>query len=147
MTSCGECLFLTNENFCQLAKTTVNISEGCALGKNRESVKQCSKCGNMILGTVTYDSKTLQPSCEACASLSGTCEGCSSSNYCAFMEDPNPLPQISVRTIRQGNVIIQKQGVNPDRVKATCLNGCPCADEKLGCLRQYGNCNKFEAII
>lgn len=63
--------------------------------------------------------------CFDCYSKLSTCFGCKHGQYCAFEQDPSPIPKITVQTIRQGNMVGQIQIKNPERIKI-CCTGCPC---------------------
>jgi hypothetical protein len=148
--SCGECLFLTSDNLCQRIQSKIEYQEdihNCPLYLNKESAQFCKICGRPILSGATYDMNTLETFCAECSSKYGTCALCAKAQYCAFQEDPNPLPKQVLKTFQKGPMVVQQQIPNPDRIAATCAQSCSCYSQELGCLRQYGNCNKFETII
>ena len=53
------------------------------------------------------------------------------------------LPIVVMKRFQQGNMMIQKQVINPDRVKEICIDACECWDGE-GCARRdFGVCAKY----
>jgi hypothetical protein len=89
--------------------------------------------------------------CPRCANAP-RCSTCIHS-YCAFQQDTNcQEPPMVMRQMRQGNMIVQQQVMNPKRVEATCRQGCPCfnedgLDDGSFCRRQDEcGCEKYHTI-
>ena len=130
---------------CQLTGSTINLNKDfCSHHTNY--LDKCSLCGNFIPSpaAILQDGRVL---CASCASSSGTCARCSNSTYCAFEQDPSPIPKVIQKEIRQGNIISVTQVRNPERVRITCQNNCPCFSEEFSCLREYGTCGKHKDIL
>lgn len=104
----------------------------------------CDRCGAQIPKeqTIYEDGYVI---CVRCQSFNGTCQICANRYECKFETDLNPLPKQIQQTIQQGNMIMQTVTINPERVKATCVNGCTCyGGEKLGChMQQDGTCGNY----
>lgn len=150
MKDCKNCLFLSDSSFCLRIQGTISFPDevhNCPFYINKESARICRICGQSILASATYDSVAFLTFCPTCSAKYGTCELCKNAVTCAFEEDPNPLPKVIMKTFKQGNMVIQQQVQNPERIAETCGKLCHCYSEEFGCLRQYGNCNKFETII
>ena len=102
----------------------------------------CACCGRNAIAVVNPDGTGL---CANCYQYCNTCRLCASSVYCAFEQDPSPLPKQVMQTIHQGNAVMQRPIMNPERVKALCPS-CSCYDMELGCLRQYGTCGGYKEV-
>lgn len=83
--------------------------------------------------------------CEHCYSYRGTCATCAKNTDCLFESDPSPLPKVTVQTTRQGNMTIQQQVINPERVAITCAKGCSCYCDG-ECARQLNFCTSYTAV-
>ena len=108
-------------------------------------MNNCEICGQPIgrlAGTILeQDSKEVwHIYCARCAELLKTCQACSAP--CEFETNPDPMPKVVMKTIKQGNMVMQAQVMNPDRVNKFCPN-CFCYDEDNGCKRQFNiGCDK-----
>lgn len=70
----------------------------------------------------------------------GTCAICANSLTCAFETDPSPLPKAIIQETRQGNMTMQMQVRNPERIKITCAQGCKCYSADGFCERESNTC-------
>ena len=112
----------------------------------------CVNCGrpiSVVTDTVVSvnDEGSARIVCKECASMFGHCHMCQHNIPCAFVNDPDPMPQMKIitRQMRQGNAtfVEQKQVPNGDRIKKFCIDGnCPCyngdAENPLCC--RFGGC-------
>ena len=109
---------------------------------------KCENCGRQPLANtdtvvVPLDEGGARIFCKQCYSLFGHCHMCQHNTSCAFQTDPDPMPQFIMQTARKqtpmGTQIIQRQVMNPERVKKFCTP-CKCnfASEEDGqfCCRQ-----------
>lgn len=82
-------------------------------------------------------------SCMNCFKQFYTCAMCENAQYCAFEQDPSPLPRQVQQTIQRGPMIMQTTVKNPERVKQFCFP-CKCFDQdELICLRIDGWCKSY----
>jgi hypothetical protein len=106
--------------------------------KHADEIILCDICGNPLLGStyVEYDGDgELRQYCERCHQAFQTCQLCPSFQKCEYMTNPDPMPKVVMKTVRQGHMQMQTQVMNPDRVNKFCLV-CGCYDKELGCKRQ-----------
>lgn len=78
--------------------------------------------------------------CQNCAAQRHSCNFCTHGGECSFQTDPSPLPKVITQTTQNGNMIIQQQVLNPERVEITCKKFCDCFSPDFGCLRQFNTC-------
>lgn len=142
MRLCKNCYFGGNETCARITGLQINQeSQACPLYLHRDSVKICDCCRRAIIDTVIYDEdKAL---CEDCSSKYNTCATCRRSLQCAFETDPSPIPPVIMKQTRNGNMVMQSQVMNPERIAITCAKGCLCFDTATqSCKRQtQGFCN------
>ena len=137
---CGKC-HLYQGGTCALTQKPVEVKDFC---KNYTShINGCDICGRGILkGAIIYNNHIY---CQNCLSLLGTCADCRKGQNCAFNEYQGPLQKIVMMQQRQGNMIMQTQGRNPEVVKITCQN-CDCFSNG-NCLRETSKwCEKHEEL-
>ena len=77
----------------------------------------------------------LRTVCSRCNSLRGTCGRCAYGDDCAFFQEEDGLPQMVMKTIQQGIMIVQQQVPNPERIEKYC-KVCNCWDDEYGCFKQ-----------
>jgi hypothetical protein len=115
--------------------------------KHTEEFTLCNMCGSPIIGgsyVEVIEDKVFQY-CERCNAAIGTCATCKTAMDCKFETDTScPLPKVVMKTVRQGNMMMQVQAKNEERIKVVCPS-CNCWDEENGdCLREFAvGCNKF----
>lgn len=108
----------------------------------------CPMCGQPIQqgGVFLHEAPHLLL-CDNCGLNFWTCLSCKfSEKKCEFLANPNHLPPIITKTIRQGNMILQQQMMNPDLINETCKAGCRCWNaETETCLKQaLHSCDRHE---
>ena len=103
----------------------------------------CGVCGNKTL-EVIVDSVAKLLICPNCYVRLSTCYGCQHGQYCAFEQDPTPIPKVVIQTIRKGNMITQMQVKNPERIKI-CCSGCVCYIND-SCERENSYCSAYKFI-
>lgn len=89
--------------------------------------------------------------CGRCKALFNTCNVCVHGAHCAYQEDNSGLPKQVAHEVRQGNMVMQTVGYNPELVKKTCAQ-CKCNDAVEGvdgaraCNREFATCVNCEMI-
>ena len=69
---------------------------------------------------------------------------CEKATECSFENDPSPIPKTIRETLQNAGMVMQRDIRNPERIRQTCQNGCPCFREDLGCLKQNGTCDNYK---
>lgn len=141
---CESCGFsVKGAETCPLTQLPVNENSSCSFYEREPN--SCDLCHTKIPKSATVYNKNMLL-CPHCAKQLTTCAGCNHSNYCAFEQDPSPLPKIVEKRIQQGNMIQIMQVRNPDRIRETCAKGCKCFRENFPCMRQINCCDSWEGI-
>jgi hypothetical protein len=112
----------------------------------------CKYCGRIDPNPIVeYISETeTRVMCRNCYSLFNSCASCQYGN-CALESYQGPLPIWVMETIRQGNMVAQRQIPNPEVVKITCMVGCKCyeGDDQgpIAChRRQHQICRNYSEV-
>lgn len=109
-----------------------------------DAVNNCGMCGTPISAQNSiYDLELEKIYCHKCFPFIRTCHNCKDGNVCDFQTNPSPLPKQVQSTRRMGNMVTTSTISNPDRVKITCENGCPCYSAELGCAKEFCINNGF----
>jgi hypothetical protein len=117
--------------------------------KYDESVIICDVCHNPLLVTnsfIRYEGEKTLLLCQRCNFLYKSCQSCQKARECEFETNPNPLPKMVMKTLRQGNTVMQIQTKNEERVKLFCLN-CACwLEDCEACGKEFGiGCNSHSS--
>lgn len=112
-------------------------------------IGKCNICGKDV-----YDTNCVIDSEEphsiyhlVCAKAINTCSTCTFGKACEFRTNPDPMPQMVNKTIRQGNMIMQQTVPNPSRIEKFCYN-CTCFSMEYGCMKQNNCCDgKWEEAV
>lgn len=141
-----KCSFIDQNGICQLMREPA--PEDCKCPHYTAApLNQCVFCKQITLDGVFILNKEDKPFpiCKNCSTAFGTCRACQESAECRFQSDPSPIPPVIMETRQQGNMVIQQQVINPERVKITCaLCECWSGEE---CWRQTaGTCGKYKEI-
>ena len=130
MSKCDNCALNQLQNgACPVFQADMTGKDGCPVFQSELHI--CSICGNPIIGSVYLEHDENMNWHEMCINCvkAPYCQTCVNS-YCAFQEDTHcPEPPTVMHQMRQGNMIVQQQVMNPKRVEATCRQGCPCFNE------------------
>ena len=103
----------------------------------------CDYCGNPASTVVDSEGNC---SCVGCYQQFYTCRMCEMGSFCPFETDPSPIPKVVMQQVRQGNMVMQTQIKNPERVKQFCFP-CICFDqEDLYCKCEDGWCKSYHEI-
>ena len=139
--TCGNCALWQHDNqICNLFKEPFPPEEHCP--KFQKTLQKCSICGQIALNlpVLEYFGTEIIQYCESCAQHMGHCSTCTSGGFCAFKEDTSvKIPPVITQTTRQGNMVIQQQVTNPERIEATCKN-CKCFNSAENCCNRIFNC-------
>lgn len=145
---CKDCgFYVPEQQGCSLHQKYVNPTEDFC-SDHVATLQMCELCGKPIVpkNTVWLAHHIL---CSKCAQLAtGTCVGCTHYNdMCYLTDDTTVTEPLKVRkTIRQGNMQMMTEVVNPERIRKTCEAKCFCFDAENGCGKQNGYCSKFDFI-
>lgn len=148
---CKTCGFLDpTQPVCRIFRIQVDPNaDFCSKHQLKTEVEHCEKCGSPILGGSVLDEKDneLRFLCIQCAKVLNTCASCKMGQTCEFRTNPDPMPQMVNKTIRQGNMIMQQTVPNPSRIEKFCYN-CTCFSMEYGCMKQNNCCDgKWEEAI
>lgn len=146
---CGTCALRTQDGTgCSLFGIHIDPNaDFCS--KHVASPRTCEICGQFIITDSVLDwdleNDKIHEVCQNCASRFNTCHTCDQTSYCDFMENPSPIPQVVMKQVRKGNMVMQTQVRNPERIKITCENGCKCWNkEEKCCYREYNTCGQYK---
>ena len=136
---CNTCrLSDKTKKICLLSGISINLdTDFCS--KHAETLKTCCICGGYVVepGYIDWDGEgEVHEYCERCHQLFNTCQFCPSFQKCEFMTNPDPMPQVVTKTVRQGNMMMQTQVKNEERVQKFCPSCC-CWDENHGCMKEF----------
>jgi hypothetical protein len=86
--------------------------------------------------------------CANCLPILGTCGACEKVRECLFETSSVPEPKVIVKTIQNGNMQMQTQIKNPDRIAKTCVN-CICWNkEENYCMREIDRvCGQYTSVF
>lgn len=161
---CKTCIFKakanTGEDACRLHSGPQHLhiidlnKDYCSSHADESSSTYCDACGRsgLIDYILLYSDCPSESSpkilCHSCYERTNTCSFCKSSAYCDFEQNPIQIPSIAVKTIRQGQLTMQTQVRNPDRVAETCKKNCGCWDHVENyCRRELGWCPNYKDVL
>lgn len=106
---------------------------------------ECFLCGNPNPEVSIYsgDGTFIKMLCERCSYIPAQCGLCEKAKICPFETEQIDLPKVVMKTIRQGNAVMQIEIKNPERIEETCKKSCPCFSEELGCLKENRICGDY----
>ena len=105
---------------------------------------RCFICGGAPeVPIFTEDGTFIKYLCGRCLKIPAQCGLCEKAQICPFETDSSPLPKVVMKTIQQGNMMLQTQIKNPERIEITCKTQCPCFSEEFGCLKENGICGDY----
>ncbi len=126
--TCGKCALKSLQGgICPIFKSDMTGEQGCP--QFVAELDFCEVCGNVIVNGGAYryeeDDKSWHLMCNECAN-GHPCAACENAHYCALQQDQScPEPLHIMQTIRQGNMVVQQQVINPKRIELTC-GKCKC---------------------
>lgn len=142
--TCNSCAFKTQDGFhCSLTAWEIKPFEDSCFCHIR-SITECGICHTPIIGTKYIEkiNDKFHILCSKCNAKMNTCELCDKGQECLFITDPSTLPKVVMKTVRQGNMVMQTQIRNPEREQIICPK-CKCwiNDE---CQKECGRCINFQ---
>lgn len=113
--------------------------------ENIKRTLNCDSCGRKFIASdatiIADDNLIICPECARCRNLCVTCKNFSK---CDFETNPSTLPKVVQKQVRRGNMTSVTQIRNPERVRITCQNGCPCYHSEFDCCKQnHGTCQQY----
>ena len=127
---CGGCVLRRQEDgLCAPFNKVVDEKEnGCPLYTSE--LWTCEICGKQDLPTNLIINPAENGLHFICGNCTQGCHSCINGDSCAFQTDQScPEPPFVVKTVRQGNAVMQTQVPNPRRIEATCRT-CGCFNEQ-----------------
>ena len=145
---CANCAYWHPQHqMCVLFKAKRNPEEDVCSSHTTNPIV-CATCKHYIIGkSFLYPTQNgYIEVCENCVHIIPTCAGCKNS-VCEFEENPDPMPKMVMRTIRQGNAVMQASMRNPEREQKFCPS-CPCWDKNdNACNREFNTCGSYHCIF
>lgn len=146
---CRTCGLRDNNGLCHRYNEQREETDFCS--KRVRSVYDiiCDICGRLSekLQILDINDKTICI-CDACADTLNSCQTCLHALTCEFETNSSTIPKMIQKQIRQGYVTAITQVQNPERIKITCAQGCPCYDPKSqACLRPRGACQQYSVLV
>lgn len=145
---CKTCGYLhPQQPICQLRGEQVDPNaDFCSKHQVVYEVETCAICGQPIYNTNllldVQEDGSVRYIHLACGRALNTCSTCKHRGRCEFETNPDPMPKVVMQTVRQGNMVMQTQVRNPDRIRKFC-HECPCFDPENECLKQFNCCGKY----
>ena len=138
MEFCNTCAYSDKiKKVCLYYGTHIDIDKDFC-SKHAKEINYCEVCQQPmeLMGSfLEQDSKGVwHQYCARCAELLKTCQACSAP--CEFATNPDPMPKVVMKTVRQGNMVMQTQVKNEERVQKFCPSCC-CWDENHGCMKEF----------
>lgn len=136
---CGKCALKINNiqsptgYICGRDKLPIREDDFCSSFRNHLNI--CSICNSPFIDqpqVLKIDDSWIEM-CPDCAKNLGHCRTCKNGSLCAFETDPSPEPKIITQQINQNGMQIMTQVQNPERIRITCQNGCPCWSPEYHC--------------
>ena len=151
MKKCSTCRLATlSQHKCQLTGLPITADDYCSR-HTTEPLGTCYSCHRALLpeGTILVKGNDVYLTfCQECASKLSSCAFCFKAEACEFETNPDPMPKVTIQQMRQGNMVMQTQVKNPERIKKFCPS-CRCWNtEEEVCFKEYGiGCNTHESVI
>lgn len=147
---CRTCALVDPErSVCRFYGTETRLDEDyCSHWITLEMLGACAYCGQMFMGPgflEQLEDGSWIEFCPGCAEDFGTCKMCADFKKCKLTDQKvrPDLPVAIVKTIQKGNMRMQTQIVNPERIDAICKAECKCWDGE-GCARRdFGTCTEY----
>lgn len=147
---CKTCGYLhPQQPICQLRGEQVDPNaDFCSKHQEIYEVETCAICGrpiyNINLLLDVQEDGSVRYLHFACGKALNTCATCANSQACEFDTNPDPMPKVVMQTVRQGNMVMQTQVRNPDRINKLCLK-CNCYKDGF-CCKEYNCCSNYSEM-
>lgn len=146
MNTCKTCrLASLPQSRCQLTGLPITADDFCSKHVT-EDLNFCQSCRKFLLAEDTILIKNGNNHliyCQSCASKLSACAYCRNAQICEFETNADPTPKVTLQQVRKGNMVMQTQIKNPERIKKFC-HSCTCwSAETEECYKEYGiGCDK-----
>lgn len=153
--NCGKCTWYDkSRSVCRIFNLETDAEKDVCFSFASEALV-CPICGREFprkFGVVEVkDNDYCEIICKECADKMGTCFTCKHKEGCLMSENPEHIPPYVVKTIRQGNMVMQRQVPNEELINKTCKSGCACCipeDYGSGCGRNLNStCGNYECCL
>lgn len=147
---CRTCALVDPESHvCQMNRRKVDLDEDfCSKHVTLDQLGECAYCGQLFMQPgylEQLEDGSFIEFCHSCQEKFGTCAMCSLVTPCRLINE-SYKPQIPIAVMKRfqrGNMVVQKQVINPDRIQQICVAECECWDGE-GCARRdFGCCAKY----
>lgn len=151
MKTCKTCrLAALAQNRCQLTGLPISADDFCSR-HTTEALGVCYSCHRPLLpeGTILVKSDdSYLIFCQECASKLSSCAFCRKAQTCEFETNPDPTPKVTVQQVQKGNMVMQTQIKNPERIKKFCSFCCCWNAEEEVCFKECGiGCIEHESVF
>ena len=153
--NCGKCTWYDkSRSVCKVFNLQTDAERDVCFSFAAEAL-YCPICGKEFprkLGVVVSNNNDYcEIVCPDCSEKMGTCFTCKNNKGCLMSENPENIPPYVIKTIRQGNMIMQRQMPNDELIDKTCKNGCACnipEEYGSGCGRSLGGtCANYQCCL
>ena len=136
---CGTCAnqgtFQDGSPGCVKFKIKVDLNKDFCSWHADKDIPHCKFCNetkNLVI--INFNNENTILVCQEHAGVFNTCQTCEFIHQCGFQQD-NSEPQFVMKSIYQGNMVMQQQVRNPNLIKKHCPS-CHCShsDESM-CLK------------
>ena len=143
---CRTCALVDPETrICQMNRRKVELDEDfCSKHVTPDQLGECAYCGQLFMQPgylEQLEDGSFIEFCHSCAEKFGTCHMCSLVTPCR-LTDEDYMPHIPIAVMKRfqkGNMVVQKQVINPERIQQICVADCECWDGE-GCARRDFKC-------
>lgn len=155
LNNCGKCAWYdTSRSLCRVFGLKTDAQKDTCFSFAAEALF-CPICGKEFphkLSVIEYrNNNKYDIICQDCSAKIGTCFTCKNNKGCLMSENPENIPPYIVKTIRQGNMVVQRQVPNDELVDKTCKSGCACCISEeygSGCGRSLNNtCGNYQYCL
>jgi hypothetical protein len=115
-----------NQLVCRLTGIPIDLDKDFC-SKHATELTTCQICRSVMVepGFIIDTGDKILHYCSRCHQLLNTCQLCSKAGVCEFETNPDPMPKVVMQTVRQGNMVMQTQAKNEERIKKFC-HSCHC---------------------
>lgn len=135
---CETCRFAEkSQNLCRLRNLRIDpTADYCSF--HSDNAEHCDMCQNIVFkNNYLIEEDTNNKICFQCNEKMKTCQLCTQFSRCEFQTNSSTIPLYITETVQQGNMIVQKQIKNKERIEKFCLS-CPCYEGDYNCRKDFG---------
>lgn len=136
------------QSICVLVRRPIQDinKDKCPWYEDQSNYKTCDVCKQVksVIFIEASDKDNIRYICEDCSSSFGTCGTCCNLNNCDFHKD-RTTPDFIMKQVQQGNMVLQTQVLNPDKIAIYCSK-CTCwnSEEKYCFKQEFGMCKEYK---